>query len=315
MGHVIAGFRAGWFEKDWWVPSERDVALAKRYAMHRREAYADTVARAIYDDMMLGKDTGGSFRMDGHKILPYEHPEGIFLVGGAYEGLVMEFSESKSYEDVHAAMELLREAVVGLQEDSDDPVVIGYWLDSMDDNRVYFDVSNMLLDESEAIALARSRGELAIYDMANGRDVRVADVRRAELAAPPFDSKGYADFMRRRMQSSVRKASEKSLADVFGDIRSISDMGEFEGWEAEDYGIESDEGFPFYAEVKNGYLLSIVHQDGDWSGAIYGMGYGDYYCGAELCGSAEQALDRTLDAAKGVVVSVTDGDPYAVEVR
>ena len=112
-----------------------------------------------------------------------------------------------------------------------------------------------------------------------------------------------------------RKAASMSLADVFGDVKTIADMGEFEDWEAEDYGIESDEGFPFYAEVKNGYLLSVVHQDGDWSGAIYGMEYGDYYCGAELCGSAGQALSETLDAASGVVVSAIDSSPYDVGVR
>jgi hypothetical protein len=34
------------------------------------------------------------------------------------------------------------------------------------------------------------------------------------------------------------------------------------------------------------------------------MGYGDYYCGADLCASAEQALEDTLDAARDIVVSV-----------
>lgn len=101
-----------------------------------------------------------------------------------------------------------------------------------------------------------------------------------------------------------RKAASMSLADVFSDVKTIADMGEFEGWEAEDYGIEADDGYPFYSSVKQGYMLSIVHQDGDWSGAIYGMGYGDYYCGADLCASAEQALEDTLDAARDIVVSV-----------
>lgn len=202
MGHRITEAKVGWFDKGWWVPSEHDIALARGYAMHRQEPFADAVARAIYDDMTLGTGAGGSFLMDGYKVLPCEYPEDIYLVGGAHEGLAMELSEVKTCEDVRVAIELLREAIVGLQSDSDVLVVVGYWIDAMRDNLAYFDVSNMLLDERKAISLARARGGLVIYDMAGERDIRVADVRAAELAAPPFDSSAYADFMRRRRRDA-----------------------------------------------------------------------------------------------------------------
>lgn len=96
--------------------------------------------------------------------------------------------------------------------------------------------------------------------------------------------------------------AEKKLNEVFEDIKTIADMGMFEDWEAEDYGIESDEGFPFYASVKSGYLLSIVHIDGDWSGAIYGNGYGDCYC-FDYADSAEDALEKTLVAASSIDIN------------
>lgn len=96
--------------------------------------------------------------------------------------------------------------------------------------------------------------------------------------------------------------AEKKLNEVFEDVKTIADMTEYEDCEAEDYGIESDEGYAFYSAARKGYMLSIVHQDGDWSGAIYGLGYGDCYC-FEYADSAECALEKTLVAASSIDIN------------
>lgn len=95
--------------------------------------------------------------------------------------------------------------------------------------------------------------------------------------------------------------ADRKLAELFEDIKTVADMTEYESDEAEDYGIDADEGYGFYSAIHEGYLLSVVHIDGDWSAAVYGMGYGDCY-GCEYADTADEALALMLDAAKNVSI-------------
>lgn len=158
-----------------WIEAYRKVAMyfdGQRSASMEYLAFADTVARVVFDDIARG-EWGGTYYMDGRSVNVGD-PD-LYAVGGAYPtGITFEKSEVDSYVDVLAAMELLREVVAELQTDSDEPVGIGFWIDSADDGMCWFDVSNIVSGEDEALALARKRGELAVYNFSSGEEVRVA---------------------------------------------------------------------------------------------------------------------------------------------
>lgn len=92
-----------------------------------------------------------------------------------------------------------------------------------------------------------------------------------------------------------------TLDKVFDGIATVRDMGQFEYDEADDYGIDADEGFPFYTAVRKGFLLFVAHQDGEWGASIYGNHYGDCY-GCEWADSADAALSAVLDAATRTII-------------
>jgi len=49
-------------------------------------------------------------------------------------------------------------------------VIIGTWIE---DSKIVFDLCNVLDDEQEALALAKKRGERAIYDLENKKEIFV----------------------------------------------------------------------------------------------------------------------------------------------
>ena len=49
----------------------------------------------------------------------------------------------------------------------------GTWLDVEDNNKLYCDISINIIDYKEAVDLAKKRGELAIYDVAQGCSIYV----------------------------------------------------------------------------------------------------------------------------------------------
>lgn len=157
-------------EKSVWIPSEQDIKLAVEYVSARHEAYAnvDAVAHALYDDIARG-NSGGSYYMDG-RIVP-SCDDKLYSVGGQSDGVKLKRTETFSEEDVHVAIELLRDAIVGLQADNDDPLCIGYWFEGDD---CCFDVSNMVTGQTNAVDLARERGEFAIYHFSDSTVIPTA---------------------------------------------------------------------------------------------------------------------------------------------
>ena len=175
-------------------PTEYDLRLAYSRVFALREAYADTVARVLFDDIIRGQ-WGGSYYMDG-RVVNQSDPE-LYSVGGAREGITLSTNEIKSEDDVKAAIELMREQVVECQSDSDDEVCIGFWIDG---DTCYFDVSNVVRGFKEASRLANHRGELAIYHFATGEEVR-ADAYTIGSKATDERMNSWARFMKSRSKA------------------------------------------------------------------------------------------------------------------
>ena len=136
------------------------------------EAYADTIARVIADDIARG-EWGGTYLMDGRP-LNTDDPS-LYGVGGAVceTEIPLDEGESAVYTEVLAACELLREVISDLQSTSDDLVTIGFW--KSEERGVYcFYVSNVIRGYYEALALGRERGEEAIYHYATDTEIRCA---------------------------------------------------------------------------------------------------------------------------------------------
>lgn len=89
-----------------------------------------------------------------------------YYVGGLVPSVTL-------HRDSNAADYLL--AAIGLQNvvpmDAES-VYLGTWIDT-DTDTVYFDVSEHFTDRTEAMRVARLRGELAIWDIANGKEIRL----------------------------------------------------------------------------------------------------------------------------------------------
>ena len=158
--------------------------LARLYVTGRKEAFADTLVRVLFDDIQR-RQSGGTYFLDGRCVQRGDRdPEGrcYYAVGGAMDNSEIRIDESefKSEEDVRAAVELLREVIVVLQEDSDDPVGIGFWFGSA--GLCCFDASNIVVGEQSAIALGQHRNEEAIYNLTDDEEIYLRDVWAAHAA-------------------------------------------------------------------------------------------------------------------------------------
>ena len=188
--------KIGWFggSKQYWQVDLRAWKMAHARVAGRKEAFAETLCRVVFDDIARG-NTGGSYYMDGRPV-NIDDPD-LYFVGGAYDGIVLDEREITDEGEVQAAVELLREAISYLESSSDDPICFGFWIDSGD---CYFDVSNVVSGEAEAVALGKFRGELAIYHPATGSDIDVNRSARRALSKYEQRRQGesYASAMRRR---------------------------------------------------------------------------------------------------------------------
>ena len=150
-----------------WTEAYRVIAnafkIGEKHSAFELLAFAETVAQAMYADIELGKESGGTYYLDGRKVR--NGIDAVYCVGGAYPtGIILDKREMNNFIDVLAAIQLLREVIVQLQSDSDEPVGLGFWIDSDNPDECWIDASNLVTDREEAIALARKRGEKAIWD-------------------------------------------------------------------------------------------------------------------------------------------------------
>ena len=96
----------------------------------------------------------------------YYVPKYGFVVGGIVPEKSCDMDNREDFKSqyniLHSQAELAMERELA--------VVIGTWVE---DGRIVFDLCSVLDDEQEALALAKKRGERAIYDLENQKEIFV----------------------------------------------------------------------------------------------------------------------------------------------
>lgn len=104
---------------------------------------------------------GGTVPLNG---LPL--PSMGYYVGGRIPSLVLTDAEVSRRAVVYQVIDYVSRAGTAY---------VGVWRDS-DSDKIYFDAVEWYSTESAACAVARVRHELAVWDIANGRELRLAYV-------------------------------------------------------------------------------------------------------------------------------------------
>lgn len=94
-----------------------------------------------------------------------EVPTDGYMVGGEVPSLILEGTEMYPFRVTDAWM---GEHWALLSQDG---YYAGIWLDT-ETNKTYIDISRNVVDLYKALAIASSRGEIAIWDVAHGVEVR-----------------------------------------------------------------------------------------------------------------------------------------------
>jgi hypothetical protein len=116
-----------------------------------------TTARMLWNH----RDTGATALMPNA-------PEGGYVVGGVVTPRVLHASLGIRLQEVHQAVSAIfsdafANGVVTATQ------AVGIWADG---DHVYLDASSIVADRDDALALARQRGELAVWDRENGVEIR-----------------------------------------------------------------------------------------------------------------------------------------------
>ena len=191
-----------------------------------KSAFSETLKRAIYDDIMAQGEAGygGSFYLDGRPVEGHNLPDSdTWCVGGGYPGgitltfdEVFDVDEQTAFEDVGAAIELLREETAAIQQECEEmgydfPIIIGWW---PEDGMVWFDVTNLvdssLTGEQAAVLLARSRGELAIYNPVTTDYIRVT----ASLSRKDAERVAWRRFNSMNKEARVTRGHYRALREA-----------------------------------------------------------------------------------------------------
>jgi hypothetical protein len=94
-------------------------------------------------------------------------PKYGFVVGGIVPEKSIEMDNEVHFK--HMYNRFYYQASLALERES--AVIIGTWVE--DGEKIVFDLCNVIDDEAEALALAAKRGERAIYDLENEREIFV----------------------------------------------------------------------------------------------------------------------------------------------
>ena len=116
----------------------------------------DYIARLLYNAVAKGE--GLSLRLDGSE------PTKGYVVGMASYEMRL---RGNAYDLVRAWVKRTREQI-GYITSVD--LVLGAWIDG---DHIYFDVSEIILDRTNAIDFGHANGQLAIYDIAAGETIRL----------------------------------------------------------------------------------------------------------------------------------------------
>jgi len=125
-----------------------------------------------HHDLMLLRymnvQSGNGFSVD-KDLDGYNPTREAYAVGGATDSVEMVDNNLLSYNAFRSTMELLIE-FMGRQPDTT-MQVIGAWVN--DDNYAFIEVSDIVFDREEAIALGKERGEEAIWDFKNNCEIKL----------------------------------------------------------------------------------------------------------------------------------------------
>lgn len=90
-----------------------------------------------------------------------------YLVGGAHPESVLLWPNHKPLKNARPFVNHIVQAARAM---TGTPVMVGWWTD---DDVLYVEVSQHVRTEAAAFRIAQKRGELAFFDVANGKDVRL----------------------------------------------------------------------------------------------------------------------------------------------
>jgi len=123
-------------------------------------------------DLMLLRymnvQSGNGFSVD-KDLDGYNPSREAYAVGGATDSVEMVDNNLLSYNTFQKIMELNIEFMERQPDTSTQ--VIGAWVN--DDNYAFIEVSDIVFDREEAIALGKARGEEAIWDFKNNCEIKL----------------------------------------------------------------------------------------------------------------------------------------------
>ena len=116
----------------------------------------------------MNVQSGNGFSVD-KDLNGYNPTREAYAVGGATDSVEMVDNNLLSYNTFQKIMELNIEF---MERQPDTTMqVIGAWVN--DDNYAYIEVSDIVFDRAEAIALGKERGEEAIWDFDNNCEIKL----------------------------------------------------------------------------------------------------------------------------------------------
>ena len=125
-----------------------------------------------YQNLMLLRymnvQSGNGFSVDKN-LDGYNPTREAYAVGGATESVEMVDNNLLSFNHFRYTMELKIEFMK--RQPDTTMQVIGAWVN--DDNYAYIEVSDIVFDREQAIALGEERGEEAIWDFKNNCEIKL----------------------------------------------------------------------------------------------------------------------------------------------
>jgi len=124
-------------------------------------SFDEAMCFAYGSTMLTGGSSIGVMDNGEHYVPKYG-----YVVGGIVPEKSCDSDNESAFK--HTYNRFFYQAELALERES--AVVIGTWVE---DGKIVFDLCNVIDDEQEALALAAKRGERAIYDLENEREIFV----------------------------------------------------------------------------------------------------------------------------------------------
>jgi len=124
-------------------------------------SFDEAMCFAYGSTMLTGGSSIGVMDNGEHYVPKYG-----FVVGGIVPEKSCDMDNREDFRNWYNHFHL--QAEVELEREL--AVIIGTWVE---DGKIVFDLCNVLDDEQEALALAKKRGERAIYDLENQKEIFV----------------------------------------------------------------------------------------------------------------------------------------------